>query len=67
MRIVCQQTILVKFHALFVISEKGAKLQTIGGTLWVNSYIYIYIYVYIYICEALLDYLTKKNEKKKFK
>ena len=27
MRIVCQQTILMKYHALFVISEKAAKLE----------------------------------------
>ena len=38
MRIVCQQTILMKYHALFVIFEKAGKflklilLQIIGGT-----------------------------------
>ena len=36
MRIVCQQTILMKYHALFIIFEKAAKflsrlLQIIGG------------------------------------
>ena len=48
MRIVCQQTILMKYHAIFVIFEKAAKLeivikilncsllQIIGGPLWVN-------------------------------
>ena len=42
MRIVCQQTILVKYHSLLVIFEKAAKfdivlLQIIGGTLRVND------------------------------
>ena len=42
MRIVCQQTILMKYHALFIIFEKAAKigncrlLQIIGGALWVK-------------------------------
>ena len=42
MRIVCQQTILMKYHALFVIFEKWQNLQLssaakiIGGALWVN-------------------------------
>ena len=42
MRIVCQQTILMKYHALFVIFEKSGKicncrlLQIIGGALRVN-------------------------------
>ena len=43
MRIVCQQTILIKYHALFVIFEKAANfeivvLQIIGGALWVNVF-----------------------------
>ena len=29
MRIVCQQTILMKYHALFVIFEKGAKFEIV--------------------------------------
>ena len=39
MRIVCQQTILIKYHALFVIFEKSIKiwncrlLKIIGGAL----------------------------------
>ena len=43
MRIVCQQTILMKCHALFVIFEKNSKiwncrlLQIIDGALRVNS------------------------------
>ena len=43
MRIVCQQTILMKCHSLFVIFEKSGKiwncrlLQIIGGALSVNS------------------------------
>ena len=42
MRIVCQQTILMKYHALLVIFEKNGKiwncrlLQIIGGALRVN-------------------------------
>ena len=42
MRIVCQQTILMKYHALFVILKKQKKvancllLQIIGGALWVK-------------------------------
>ena len=42
MRIVCQQTILMKYHALFVIFEKSGKiwncrlLQIIGGALRVD-------------------------------
>ena len=42
MRIVCQQTILMKYHALFVIFEISSKifncrlLQIIGGALWVK-------------------------------
>ena len=42
MRIVCQQTILTKYHALFVIFEKKRKiwncrlLKIIGGALWVT-------------------------------
>ena len=42
MRIVCQQTILMKYHTLFVIFEKAAKfenfrlLQIVGGALEVN-------------------------------
>ena len=43
MRIVCQQTILMKYHALFVIFEKAAKfincrlLQIIGGALRIKK------------------------------
>ena len=43
MRIVCWQTILMKYHALFVIFEKSSKiwngclLQIIGGALWVEE------------------------------
>ena len=43
MRIVCQQTILMKYHALFVIFEKAGKfeifrlLQIVGGTLRVSQ------------------------------
>ena len=45
MRIVCQQTILMKYHALFVIFEKGKiwncrLLQIIGGA---NSLDHIYL------------------------
>ena len=29
MRIVCQQTILMKYHALFVIFDKAAKLEIV--------------------------------------
>ena len=29
MRIVCQQTILMKYHALFVIFEKAAKFEIV--------------------------------------
>ena len=42
MRIVCQQTILMKNHALFIIFEKSGKiwncrlLQNIGGPLMVK-------------------------------
>ena len=33
MRVVCLQTILMKYHALFVIIEKAAKFEiVIGGT-----------------------------------
>ena len=39
-RIVCKQTILMKYHVLFVIVEKALKfdcrlLQIMGGALWV--------------------------------
>ena len=43
MRIVCQQTILMKPHAIFAILKKAAKfencrlLQTIGGALRVKK------------------------------
>ena len=38
MRIVCQQTILVKYHALFVIYEKAAKIEiVVGGALRVKT------------------------------
>ena len=33
MRIVCQQTILMKYHALFVIFEKAEKIEIIGCAL----------------------------------
>ena len=34
MRIVCQQTILMKYHALFVIFVKATKFEIVnGGTL----------------------------------
>ena len=36
MRIVCKQTILMKYHALFVSFENCRLLQIIGGTLWVK-------------------------------
>ena len=43
MRIVCQQMILMKYHALFVIFVKVAKFEIVGccklhvgGTLWVK-------------------------------
>ena len=44
MRIVCQQMILMKYHALFVIFEKAEKkfncglLQIIGGALCVTNF-----------------------------
>ena len=53
MRIVCQQTILMKYHALFVIFEKAAKfeycrlLQIIGGALRVKC-------IYLKYSEALV-------------
>ena len=37
MRIICQQTILMKYHAVFEIFEKAAKLQITGDALRVNS------------------------------
>ena len=43
MRIVCQQMILIKYHALFVIFEKKQQiwncrlLQILGGALWVKT------------------------------
>ena len=38
MRIVCQQTILMKYRALFVIFEKAAKFEiVVGGALRVNN------------------------------
>ena len=43
MRIICQQTILIKYHALLAIFEKVEKqincrlLQIIGGALMVNE------------------------------
>ena len=56
MRIVCPKTILMKYHALFVIFEKKhikvwncRLLQTIGGALWFkplgswNSLLYLII------------------------
>ena len=33
MRIVCQQTILMKYHALFVIFEKAAKFERTSDSL----------------------------------
>ena len=39
MRIVCQQTILMKYHALFVIFEKAAKFQIV-----VNCTYYMWCY-----------------------
>ena len=45
MKIVCQQTILMKYHALFVIFEKSGKiwncrlLQIIGASLRVKSFL----------------------------
>ena len=44
MRIVCLQTILMKYHAFFVIFEKATKflicrlLQIIGGTFFTSIY-----------------------------
>ena len=44
MRIVCRQTILMKYYTLFVILEKAVKfdifhlLQILGGALRVNTY-----------------------------
>ena len=39
MRIACQQTILIKYHALFVIFEKAAKFEIIVcSKLWVALY-----------------------------
>ena len=39
MRIVCQQTILMKYHALFVIFEKARKFEVVVcGALRVNSW-----------------------------
>ena len=38
MRIVCQQTILMKYHSLFVIFEKAAKFEiVVCCNLWVNK------------------------------
>ena len=45
MRILCQQTILLKYHALFVILKKSGKiwncrlLQIIGGALRVKGFV----------------------------
>ena len=42
MRIICQQTILMKYHALFVAFLKSRKiwncrlLQILGGALWIK-------------------------------
>ena len=42
MRIACQQTILMKYHAVFFFFKKNSKirncllLQIIGGAIWVN-------------------------------
>ena len=52
MRIVCQQTILMKYHALFVIFEKTAKfdcrlLRIIGGALRVNELTQAFLYAFI--------------------
>ena len=54
-RIVCQQTILKKYHALFVIFEKVANLllQIIGGALRVNMSV-------AYIQDAHKDYFIMK-------
>ena len=45
MRVVCQQTILMKYHALLVIFEKQQNwncrlLQIISGALWVKKNIF---------------------------
>ena len=43
MRIVCQQTNLMKYHDLYVVFEKSNTirncrlLQMVGGALWVNE------------------------------
>ena len=37
MRIVCQQTILMKYYALFVIFEKAAKFEMSSAAIYVLS------------------------------
>ena len=58
MRIVCQQTILLKYRSLLVIFEKAAKfrnsrlLQIIDGALWVNC-VRRFLWYSVYAGEAL--------------
>ena len=39
MMIICQQTILIKYHALFVKIWNSGLLQIIGELLWVKSFL----------------------------
>ena len=57
MRIVCQQTILMKYHALFVIFEKAQNfkcrlLQILGGALKVKI-----IFQYLKIVFVIANYM----------
>ena len=55
MRIVCQQTILMKYHALFVNFEKAAKFEIIiGGALYAGNFFMIF-------CHLLIFSNSKKN------
>ena len=58
MRIVCQQTILLKYHTLFVIFERSANLILSSvanyGALWVKG-LNLYASVVFLINLALID------------
>ena len=56
MRIVCQQTILMKHHALFVIFEKAAKFEIV-----VCCKLYVALYGLIYPYLVIIEHYPNSN------
>ena len=73
MRIICEQTILMKYHALLLFLKSGKiwncrLLQIIGGALWVNLLIELTVCIEsseVLECVNISSYSTVKVRERK--